>query len=159
VIVTEQVQDAVHEEQPHLSGRVVRVVARRDLGRDHDVAEHQDAVLVTIVLVERERQHVGRPGLTQVALVQLGDLVGGDERHRQLGSRQALPGQARSREADERGLVDVERLTVRDEDPRGIAAVAHERSSPSRSARSPWTRYASTMSCTIRWRTTSRAPS
>ena len=59
-----------------------------DRRADHDVAEqHRDAAAapgVAVVVVERERQHVGRAGLAEVLGVELGDLVAVDERQRQL---------------------------------------------------------------------------
>src|SRR5919108_6436813 len=58
VVVAEQVEDPVHQEQADLRGDV-SIMRRRDRGADDHVAEE-------VVLVLRERQNVGGPGLSHV---------------------------------------------------------------------------------------------
>ena len=161
VVVAEDVQHPVHHEEPKLR-RVLGIVARRDGGRDHDVAQHPDAVLVEIVVAERERQHVGRDRLLHVPLVQLGDLVLVDERTRKL-TRSWPSAAAWFGELGQRSLVDRRRArpAVGHEDP-GMAAVVvvhrARRHGSTGSACCPNRSYASTMSCTILCRTTSLPP-
>ena len=115
-------------DEAELRGRIVGIVAGGHPRRDHDVAQHPNAVLIDVVLaVERERQHVGGAGLVHVALVQLGDLVVVDERQRQLDVDEALRLEGGAREVGEGGGIERHRRrvghAVRDEDPRIPAAV------------------------------------
>ena len=82
VVVAEHVQHAVDEQQAELACRIVRVVRRRHRRRDHHVAEQPHAA--SSILVERERQDVGRAVLVHVADVEVGHLGLVDERHGQL---------------------------------------------------------------------------
>ena len=86
----EEVQDAVHDQQGHLvvvGPGVVRRVAERHRRADHDVAQHHGhvgrlrrrrrarsagvgaAAALDRLLVDRERQHVGRPVLARNRLL------------------------------------------------------------------------------------------
>ena len=112
--------------EPELGRRVVGVVPRGDRRRDHDVADLAEPVLARL-LVQREREHVGRAGLVQVALVELGDLGLGDQRDRELGVRDPLAEQGRPREADEALEIDRRVLPVVERDERRLVPVSHRR--------------------------------
>ena len=105
VVVAEQMQDAVDQEEPQLRRRILRVVPRRDRGRDHHVAEHPHAVLIGVVL--REAQHIGRPGFAHVPEVEVLDLGVLHEADGQLGVLDPLSPQGVARERAQR--IDVER--------------------------------------------------
>ena len=111
-------------------------------------------------------QHVGRPVLVHEPLVQLGDRRLVDEQHRQLGvAPDALRVEHLARRAAASGPASTggrparRRRTPRPRPPRAGAAASTPAdttgSLTDRSAAPPRS-YASTMSCTMRWRTTSR---
>ena len=75
-------QDPVDDEQAELAARIVRVVARRDRRRDHDVAEHAQTAFV--LAVQGKTEHVGRARLVEVADVQVLHLGFVDEAEREL---------------------------------------------------------------------------
>ena len=96
VVHAEQVQDAVHEQQGDLvvvAAGVLRRVARppppgrsprRPADRSASRRPTDGRRPVELVAVDRERQHVGGAVAPHVVAVQLGHLVGTDERDRQL---------------------------------------------------------------------------
>src|SRR5439155_22247159 len=158
VVATEAVKDAVNEqERKLLGGRVLRR-ARLLLGHlraDNHIADDERTRHRVVDVVHREGEHVGRRALTQCFFLELCHPRRLDERHSQ---RRALwDGQqlecARC-DAPERRHVDKDMLLVIEGDSEAISSgilfvtgFAHRLSSKRR--------YASTISWTILWRTTS----
>src|SRR5438067_7904088 len=130
-----------------------------DLGADHKIAEDERTRHRILEVVHREREHIGRHALAEGLLLQLGHPFRLDERHHEcavFGDRKR-PERPRRDTAKERQR-DLDVLFVIDGDvrkegiPSGILfalrRLAHRDSSKRR--------YASTISWTILWRTTSR---